>query len=97
MTTTNQPLPNDLIFAGGPYPGVFVDAWQITPTTGLVVGTPGRQPAIIATITGRRNNSGGQPDDVTIALSPQDALQLLNDLLHSLEAISAHHTDNEPS
>jgi hypothetical protein len=66
---------------------MLVEQMESIGVDGLTIGREGREPAVHVTFSGRINKSVEQ-SDVTVALSPRDALELVNMLLHTLDAFT---------
>jgi hypothetical protein len=89
VSLTSLPLPDGDSFAASDRL-ILVDQMEAVSAANVTIGgeaTP--QLAVHVTIAGKRNNSTVR-DDVTFALSPIDALGLVNILLHNLEVITDH-------
>ncbi len=65
---------------------MLVDHMESIGVDGMTIGREGHELAVYVTFSGRINKSTEQ-SDVTIAVSPRDALELVNMLLHTLEAL----------
>jgi len=66
---------------------ILAEKIETMATKGFKIGDARPEYAIHATVTGRLNNSE-EPADVTFAVSPQDAMALVDMIMTSVEAIT---------
>lgn len=85
MTTQPVALPDGEIFAASDRM-ILVDQFESVAAAGFVLGKEGTELAIHITFTGKLNRRD-ERDDVTIALSPLDTLQLVEQLTATLELL----------
>jgi hypothetical protein len=69
---------------------ILVDHTEVIATMAFKFGEAGTQPAIFLTFLGRINNSGGEPDSVTVAISAHDAPHLVEMINNAASIIDRH-------